>query len=198
MLRPSLLLAAAIVLCSTSAAIAKPPRPDFEDFPRKDQRRLLERVREAPGPYRRLLRSTYRRVEIQASYEYNASSVTTKMRGGRKHYVVSLDVLTRERGTYGDHLTLHELGHVIANDWFDDADYERFFDLFRQSPDWRDCFETEPGYPIPCDLDTEILADQLAFYATGNLRFRSSYDIPPLAKRSEMAAAIKAGSQPSG
>ena len=115
------------------------------------------------------------------------------MRGGRKHYVVLLDVLTRKGGTYGDHLTVHELGHVIANEWFDDADYERFFDLFRESPNWRDCFETEPGYPIPCDLDTEILADQLAFYATGNLRVRSSYDIPPLADASSMAAAIRAG-----
>ena len=191
---PTLLLAGIVLLCSAGTAVAKPPLPDFQDFSRKDQQRVLERVKEAPAPYRRLLRATYPRVEIQASYEYNASSVTTKMRGGRKHYVVLLDVLTRKGGAYGDHLTVHELGHVIANEWFDRADYKRFFNLFRRSPDWRDCFETEPGYPIPCDLDTEILADQLAFYATGNRKIRSSYDIPPLADAASMARAIRASS----
>ena len=193
MIRLGSILAAAVVLCSAGAATAAVPRPDFKDVPRKDQKRFLERVREAPAPYRRLLRATYPQVEIHASYEYNASSVTTKKRGGKKRYIVQLDVLARKGGAFGDHLTLHELGHVIANEWFDDADYKRFFDLFRQSPDWQDCFETEPDYPIRCDLDTEILADQLAFYATGNLKVRSSYDIPPLADRPSMAEAIRAG-----
>ncbi len=188
------LLATSVVLCAPSAAIAKPPLPDFKKFPRKDEQRVLERVRDAPRPYRRLLRATYPQVVVRASYEYNASSVTTRKRGGEKRYIVDLDVLARKGGAFADHLTLHELGHVIANEWFDDADYERFFDLFRRSPNWRDCFKTEPGYPIPCDLDTEILADQLAFYATGNLKVRSSYDIPPLADRRSMAEAIRAGS----
>lgn len=173
-------------------AFAAPPRPAFEDMPRKQERRLLDRVAEAPAPYRRLLRATYPRLEIRALYEYAASYVTTRQRGGEKRHVVHLDIGTRAGGAYGDHLTTHELGHVIANEWFDEADYERFFELFRQSPNWRECFETEPGYPVPCDVNTEILADQLAFYATGNLEFRSSYDIPPLADRAAMTAAIAA------
>jgi hypothetical protein len=156
-------------------------RPTFKGFPRKEQQRLLDRVSRAPAPYKRLLRATYSRMVIRAATEnIDGDYVTVKVRQGQKHYIVDLDRETRKGGEYGDHLTLHELGHVIDHEWFDDADDNRFFDLFRQSPQWQDCFETQPGYPIPCDYDEEILADQLAFYATGNLDFRGPYDIPPL------------------
>ena len=140
--------------------------------------------------YRRLLRATYKRVTISATYD-SGSYVERKQRKGRDRFVVYLDPQARRRGDYASHMTLHELGHVIANEWFDREDYERFFDLFRESPDYQECFETEPGYPIPCDFDTEVLADQIAFYATGNLKIRSPYDIPPLAERPQMAAAIR-------
>ena len=35
------------------------------------------------------------------------------------------------------------------------------------------------------------MADQLAFYATGNLELRSSYDVPPSADRAALREAIK-------
>lgn len=40
--------------------------------------------------------------------------------------------------------------------------------------------------------ESEVRADQLAFYATGNLKARSSYDVPPLADRPSMTAVIAA------
>src|SRR5687768_3890200 len=130
-----LALGVAAALCSASAAAAAPPRPDIVDFPRKEEKRLLERIADAPAPYRQLLRKIYPRLQIRALYEYAASYVTTKERGGVKRYVAYLDIQTRARGAYGDHLTTHELGHVIANEWFDQEDYARFFELFRQSPE---------------------------------------------------------------
>jgi hypothetical protein len=186
-------LVAALALVAATAAVAAPPKPQFEDFPRNQQKRLLERVASAPAPYRRALRATYSRVTLRVSGEIqNGSYITTKERGGEKQFVVYLDLMTRKPGRYGNHLTLHELGHVIANEWFDQADYDRFWELFRQSPSWRDCFET--GSPdIPCVPDSEVLADQLAFYGTGVLGFRSSYDVPPLADPPAMTAAIEAG-----
>jgi hypothetical protein len=174
-----------------TAAIAGPAKPRFDDFPPQHAELLLERVRSAPAPYRRLLRAAFPRTKIRATREYNASYVAIERRGGVNHYVMYLDLKTRRKGAYGDHLTTHELGHVIHHEWFDDADYQRFFDLFRQSPNWRDCFET--GIPEnPCVNEQEILADQLAFYATGNLDFRSDYNVPPLADRPSMTAAINA------
>lgn len=142
-------------------------RPDFRDFPRGQQQRLLERVNESPAPYRRLVKATYPRMRIKASSE----------------------ILN---GAYGDHLTLHELGHVVANRYFDETDYERFFELFRRSADWRERFETPEGSIVPCVPREEALADQLAFYATGKLEFRSSYDVPPLAGAAAMADTIQA------
>lgn len=123
----------------------------------------------------------------------NGSYVLNRGQGDNRRFVVFLDLTTRQGGEYGDHLTLHELGHVVANSFFDEADYERFFGLFRESPDWRECFTTPQGSGIPCVPREEVLADQLAFYATGNLDFRSSYDVPPLAERQAMAQAIRAG-----
>jgi hypothetical protein len=132
-------------------------------------------------------------MKIQPSGEIlYGSYVLNKRRGGEPYFVVFLDLTTLKAGDYGDHLTLHELGHVVANYYFDATDYERFFALFRQSPDWRECFETPEGAAIPCVPDEEILADQLAFYANGKLEFRSSYDVPPLAETTAMAEAIVA------
>lgn len=45
---------------------------------------------------------------------------------------------------------------------------------------------------IPCVPREEVLADQIAFYATANLGFRSSYEVPPLASAVEMEQAIQA------
>jgi len=194
-LRRLLVVACAVAVLFTGVAAGKPPLPNLKALNKGDQKRLLERVKEAPAPYRRLLRATYSQTKVRPSDEViNGSYITTKVRGGEKRFVVFLDQMTRKGGEYGDFLTVHELGHVIANEYFDEADYQRFFDLFRQSPDWQECFETAPGFDPPCDFETEILADQLAFYATGNLEFRSSYDIPPLADEGSMAAAIEAGS----
>ena len=179
-----------------AVAGAAPPRPEFVDFPRVQKDRVLDRVAAAPRPFRRLLRATYARTKIYATGEFiNGSYMAVKERAGAKHYDVYLDRKTRRRGAYGDHLTTHELGHVIDHEWFDDADDQRFFDLFRQSPNWRECFET--GSPdIPCVPESEVLGDQLAFYATANLDFRCSYNVPPLADRPSMTAVIRASDQP--
>ena len=180
-------------LCFAAMAGAAGPNPPFDkDFPRAQAERVLERVAAAPEPYRRLLRAVYDRTRIRPTGEFfNGSYMAVKERGGEKHFVVFLDRKTRRRGAYGDHLTTHELGHVLDHEYFDDADDQRFFDLFRESPNWRDCFET--GVPdIPCVPDSEVLGDQLAFYATGNLDFRSSYNVPPLADRPSMTAVINA------
>lgn len=155
-------------------AVAKPPKPDFRDFPAGQQRLLLERVNEAPAPYRRLVEATYPRIKVRASSEFiNGGYVLNRGEGAGQRFVVFLDLKTRRRGAYGDHLTVHELGHVAANRYFDEAEYERFFELFRRSANWSECFES--GSPdIPCVPREEVLADQLAFYVTGKLEFRSS------------------------
>lgn len=175
-------------------APAKPPKPDFRgNFPAKQQQRLLDRVNAAPLPYKSLVRAAYPRIKVRANAEYaNGSYVVNKGEAPNQRFVVFLDLMTRKPGEYGDHLTVHELGHVIANLHFDEADYSRFFELFRRSPEWRECFETGVE-EIPCVPREEVLADQLAFYATGELAFRSSYNVPPLAGAAEMGQAIVAG-----
>ena len=174
-------------------AVAKPPHPDFRDFPDAQQRRVLERVGDAPAPYRRLVRASYPFTKVRASFDMiNGSYIAVKGEGEKQRFVVFLDRKTRRSGAYGDHLTTHELGHVIDHRYFDEADDERFFDLFRTSPNWRDCFETGQE-AIPCVPDDEVLADPLAFYATGNLEVRSSYNVPPLAEPAAMGEAIQAG-----
>jgi len=186
-----------LFLCCALAAIplagsatAKPPKPDFRGFSAGEQKRLLSRVNDAPAPYRRLLEATYPRIKLKASSDFG-SYVVNRGEGASQRFTVFLDPPTRDRGKYGDHLTVHELGHVVANRYFDEPDYQRFFELFRRSPNWRECFET--GSPdIPCVFREEVLADQLAFYANGDLEFRSSYDVPPLASAAEIAEAIQA------
>jgi len=191
LLLPLLLVAS---LMMVGYAWARPAEPAFVDLRPAQEQRLLERVGDSPAPYRRLLRKSYSRTRIRASSEFvNGSYVLNKGAGDNRRFVVFLDVMTRRAGEYGDHLTLHELGHVIDNGFFDAADDERFLDLFRTSPKWRECFETPEGSAAPCVPEQEVLADQLAFYATGKLRFRSSYDVPPLASRAAMGEAIRAG-----
>ena len=194
-LSPRALVALTVVSIAlvSGAALAKPPRPDFRgNFPREQQRRVLDRVNAAPSPYRALAKAAYPRMKVKASSEYvNGSYVVNRGQAPNQRFVVFLDLMTRRAGEYGDHLTVHELGHVVANLNFDEADYARFFELFRRSPEWRECFETGVE-GIPCVPREEVLADQLAFYATGVLSFRSSYNVPPLATADEMGRAITA------
>jgi hypothetical protein len=87
----------------------------------------------------------------------------------------------------GYHLEAHELSHIIANSYSDNKVYDTYFNFWHRSPAWRDCFpQKSPPAMNPCVPIDEIFADQLAFWATGNGKVRSSYKLPPLASHSSM------------
>jgi len=92
----------------------------------------------------------------------------------------------------GYHLQAHELSHVIANIYSDTKVYDTYFSFWQHSPAWKNCFpQKSPPAMNPCVPVDEIFADQLAFWATGNGRVRSSYKLPPLAKYNSMTRMVK-------
>lgn len=92
----------------------------------------------------------------------------------------------------GFHLQMHELSHVVANSFAYGGVYARYFDFWQRSPAWRSCYpQKSPPALEPCVGPDEIFADQLAFWATGNGRIRSSYKLPPLAKYNSMNRLVR-------
>ena len=81
----------------------------------------------------------------------------------------------------GRFVVLHELGHIVDYLGLDRTSYAAFRALFRRSPSWRSCFP-DPG--SGCVPFAEVLADQFAFYATGESEDPTGgYGDPPLASR---------------
>ncbi len=82
----------------------------------------------------------------------------------------------------GRHVMMHEVGHILQYEYIDQAEFDRFFLKFKQSPAWQDCYvqpatlagrgETRGGKD--CINQHEIFAEQFAFWATGQL---NSYNI---------------------
>jgi hypothetical protein len=82
---------------------------------------------------------------------------------------------------------LHEFGHVVDTIGLDVAAELEVQKLFAQSPDWLDCFFYRP---LGCVPPEELLADQLAFWATGISPVDVSYGDPPLVQPDEFAALL--------
>jgi hypothetical protein len=82
---------------------------------------------------------------------------------------------------YGRFIIAHEFGHVIDAFGLDDSARHAFATLFSHSKQWKRgaCFKITNL----ADCNREVLADQLAFYATGHPQdiALSSYGDPPLA-----------------
>jgi len=92
----------------------------------------------------------------------------------------------------GYHLEAHELSHLVANSFVDTDVYATYFSVWNQSSSWNDCFpQKSPPALAPCVGEDEIFADQIAFWATGKSKVRSSYKLPPLASRSNMTRLVR-------
>ena len=82
---------------------------------------------------------------------------------------------------------LHEFGHVVDTIGLDVSGELAVQKLFQASPDWLDCFFYRP---LGCVPPEELLADQFAFWATGNSPVDVSYGDPPLVQPDEFAALL--------
>ena len=87
-------------------------------------------------------------------------------------------------------MTVHELGHVVVNGFFEPRDWQRAFGVFSSSAWWRDCFPAPQGSFDPCVGDDEILAEQIAFMGSPSW-LRTSYKVPPLATPAQMSAILR-------
>jgi len=86
-------------------------------------------------------------------------------------------------------VTLHEFGHIVEFYALDDEAQTAFEQLFVRSPRWRTCFrDTLTGGCAPMQ---EILADQFAFWASGDTRWTSGYSDPPLATPAQFEAVLR-------
>lgn len=96
-----------------------------------------------------------------------------------------------EQLAYDSHMLWHELGHVITNAYLTAALYDQAFNVFRQSSLWQDCFSdvtsADTEACVPAD---EILADQIAFFATKNIQARSPRNVPPLFTGNDFAGKV--------
>jgi len=173
-----------VAVIPVTNATAKAPRPDFVDLSTRQARLFLERVRRAPGPFSQAVAANYGRLRVMRARskigggDYSVASIS----GEGTRFTVALSPRALKPGHWGDHMTAHELGHVIINAVFDGAAWVDAFELFGLSGNWHDCF-ADAGAEGGCVPPDEILADQLAFYATGYSAARSAYRVPPLANR---------------
>lgn len=171
---------------------APEPVPTFTGTSPPQEKRFLERVGSAPRPLRRLIERAYPllTVKLYRGDLGGGNYTATIIDADGIRFTVALSPRSLRAGTPGDHMTLHELGHVIVNKFFNRHDYGGMFELFAASPAWLGCFPSAEPRGEPCVGPDEILADQLA-YLGSDPRFRSSYGIPPLALPSELIERLR-------
>lgn len=187
-----------IAICILFSSIAEAARyPGLS----KDQKTLVQKriSQGAPGA-KLLIRRLGDRLAIRASASELGGGYYTEtlISGARVRFVVhlapqSLSSLGRDSNeiSWDTHMLWHELGHVITNAYFTQKLYSSAFSIFSSSELWQECFpdatNQEPGSCVPPD---EILADQLAFWATGNREARSPRNVPPLFVLQELKSTI--------
>jgi hypothetical protein len=70
----------------------------------------------------------------------------------------------------------HEIGHVVDLVTLSDEADAAFADAFARGKRYRSCF----AFGGSCLDEAEVFAEQFAYWATGDRRSRSSYDVPSL------------------
>jgi hypothetical protein len=93
------------------------------------------------------------------------------------------------KSPFASFAVLHEFGHIVQFLGLDADGYAAFRQLFAQSPAWRNCFPSGQGGCVPF---VELLADQFAFWASGQRSRRSGYNDPPLASPQAFANVLSA------
>jgi hypothetical protein len=167
-------------------------QPRFIHVDGAERQLFLHRVDAAPPVLRRLIKDIYPRLRVRTSHGKlgGGNRTITIINRGPYKFAVALSERTLGPGIYGRHMTMHELGHVVTNAYFDEADYGNAFELFGSSPRWRDCFPSQPGALDPCVGSDEILAEQIAFLVPPR-SFRTTYGVPPLASRRAMERLLR-------
>ena len=89
-----------------------------------------------------------------------------------------------------NHIVWHELGHVFDSRSFGLYGRPKFMKQFQRSRLWK-CFLGQTVIGPGCAPGSEIFADQFAFWATGNTRQRSGYNVPPLISHARMTMLVR-------
>ena len=114
-------------------------------------------------------------VEVRTHREPSAVSMMRTMRDGLQLDFSRTHLRGISRGARNQ-TVWHEIGHVVDLVTLSDAADAAFAEAFTRGKAHRRCF----AFGGSCLDDAEIFAEQFAYWATGDRRSRSSYDIPSL------------------
>jgi hypothetical protein len=178
------------------APVTPAPAPDPAPAPRPDpppavpgldlaalapaaQREVAAAVRSYPARMRRMLAAVRPRVPVDASGRCAPSSCVRQV-GGRPR-ALSLTAEHMADARVLRYILAHELGHVVDLTGLGARARTTFVRLAvaRGVPA---CLPYAGG----CVSQEDVLADSIAFWATGDLAMRSVYDVPPVVSRAEM------------
>lgn len=166
----------------------------FQGLSASDRAWIDSVVAAAPRTARDALRKvapylTIQRGAIEDAAGGNSASIELGA-GAAPRFVVAYGPFTLLRGGYGAHMVLHELGHVVDNALLDDDERDALTGAWLTAPAWVDCYPQPTGSSSRCVPWTEIFAEQFAFYGTGDLDMRTTYNVPPLLGRDRFGALL--------
>lgn len=87
------------------------------------------------------------------------------------------------------HVFWHEVGHLVAVSGLDRRGERALLAVLRRSARWRTCFAL-PARPGRCVPTQEIIADQIAFWATADRHVQSGYGLVPMGSRAAVGAVL--------
>jgi hypothetical protein len=160
---------------------------DWTNLRRSERLLVLRRYGRAPALLDRLLDKLAPKLALHrgAATDPAGGNHTDHLFGGNgRPWEINLspDVLSLA-SPLNAHLTIHELGHVVDNVLYTDPFRERLIALFQRSKAWQPCYPMPLGSSSRCVSRPELLAEQFAFWGTGDMQVRSAYNVPPLASR---------------
>lgn len=145
----------------------------------KLRRVFLANVRKGNAQARGLIARLDGQVTIKAHTGGESAAQVDPSVDGSAAYSISFNRQHLLDPKLSTHITWHELGHIAD---YIGVDAESFTHLFKRNGR-KVCFPQRLGPHKGCVALWEVFADQFAFFATGNTRVRSGYNVSPLGSR---------------